>query len=80
MSDLVRMRAVRAWMNSQHEGAVDPGQIIMVPSMRAKELERLDLAVRMVEPANTRVVVHEDPAWGLTARPASIEKKPTRKR
>jgi hypothetical protein len=76
MSDLVRMRAVRAWLNTQHEGAVDPGQIIMAPPLRAKELERLELAVRVVDPAS-RVIVHEDPAWGLTVRPAP---KPTRKR
>ena len=79
MTDLVRMRAVRAWLNTQHEGAVDPGQIIMAPPQRAKELERLELAVRMVDPASSRVIVHEDPAWGLTARPAP-SKKPNRKR
>lgn len=72
------MRAVRAWLNTQHEGAVDSGQIIMAPPQRARELERLELAVPIVEPT-PRVIVHEDPAWGLTARPAP-SKKPNRKR
>jgi hypothetical protein len=74
------MRAVRAWLNTQHEGAVDPGQIIMAPPQRAKELERLELAVRMVDPASSRVIVHEDPAWGLAVRPVPVVEKARRKR
>jgi hypothetical protein len=80
MSDgLVRMRALRAWLNVQHEGAMDPGQIISVSPMRAKDLERLELAVRIVEPT-PRVIVHEDPAWGLAVRPVPVVEKARRKR
>jgi hypothetical protein len=70
MPELVRMRALRPWRNDQEEkGYVDVGQIFFATIRRAQDLEENGLAVRFLE-GTARVVVHEDPAWGLSARPA----------
>jgi hypothetical protein len=69
---MVRMRALRTWRNDQHEGYVDPGHEFTATEQRARDLELSALAERIME-CSPRVVVHEDPAWGLTARPAVLD-------
>lgn len=75
----IRMRALRYWRNAEHEGFVEPGREFSASELRARDLEISELAVRIIEPS-PRVVVHEDPAWGLSARPATPDPPKARRR
>ena len=48
MTELIRMRALKGWRNDSFEGVVNPGQEFDAGSERARELERVELAVRVV--------------------------------
>ena len=76
---LVRLRAVACWRNNEHEGFVEPGQVFLATEQRARDLELSALAVRVIAPS-PRVIVHEDPAWGIAAGPAIQPTKASRAR
>jgi hypothetical protein len=61
------MRAMRPWMNREHEGMVQVGQEFETSEYRASELSRLGLAV---------YAVSETEKVKVTADPPEIEPEP----
>jgi hypothetical protein len=59
---LVLVRAVRPWMNNEHEGLVDVGQEFETSEYRAAELVRMELAIYAVsDTIKIRVVADPPP-------------------
>jgi hypothetical protein len=56
----MRMRALTSWYNSDHEGQVQSGDYFDATPYRARELERLSLAVPALSDTE-KVVVRADP-------------------
>lgn len=73
----VRMKALKAWHNAEFEGTVTPGREFDASEERARDLERGELAVRVVSKA--KVEVQSSPprplefgAHGAIAQPSSL--------
>jgi len=56
----MRMRALKSWYNRDHEGMVQPDDEFEAPEYRARELERLGLAIPCLPPV-VRIVADPVP-------------------